>query len=167
MIKVSNFLDVKKKAQELGCNIPTSIAILPRNFDSVKSKDELIHEDTAPTVRVLWRQNNIVETPLEYPGEKFPQAAEEALEWTGPIIFIPTLLISQNPYLITIAINVISNYLTDWFKGILPLERKVKLRVVIETSQGNYKEIEYEGTEDGLRNLPKIIKEVHTDGREN
>ena len=72
MLKVSHYIDVRKRSQELGCNIPTSIALLPRNFEISASKEELIHESTTPTVRVLWRQNGITETPLEQPEEKFP-----------------------------------------------------------------------------------------------
>ena len=56
MLQVSHYIDVKKRAQELGCNIPTSIALLPRNFEISASKEELIHESTTPTVRVLWRK---------------------------------------------------------------------------------------------------------------
>lgn len=72
MIKIEQYFDVKKKAQALGCNIPDSIAILPRNFEDAKSKEDLVHEDTTPTIRILWRQNNIIETPVEKEGKKIP-----------------------------------------------------------------------------------------------
>ena len=160
MVKVLDYIDVKKKAQELGCNVPNSIALLPRNFETAKSKEELIHESTTPTVRILWRQNAITETPIEQSGEKFPCVAEEAFEWISPTIFISAMLISQNPNLITLALNVISNYLTHWFKGLPKENRKVELRIITETESGDYKEIEYKGTQDGLKDLPRVIKEV-------
>lgn len=161
-IKVSDYIEVKKKAQSLGCNIPDSITILPRNFEYAKSKDEFIHESTTATVRVLWRKNAIIESQLEKPGEKFPSMAEQAFEWIAPTIFIPALLITQNPYLITIALNVISNYLTDFFKGIPKDQRKVNLRIVIEKNEkGVCKKVEYKGPPDGLKDLPEVIKEVY------
>ena len=163
MFKISDFIDVKKKAQEIGCNIPSHIALLPRNFDTALSKEELIHESTTPTVRVLWRQNGITETPLEQPGEKFPFVAEKAFEWVGPTIFISAMLLSQNPHLVTIALNVISNYLTEWFRGIPRDRRKAKLRIIIETKSGCYKKIEYEGPPDELKVLPQVIREVHNE----
>ena len=163
MIQVSDFIDVKKKAQEIGCNIPFHIVLLPRNFDTALSKKELVHESATPTVRVLWRQNGIIETPLEQPGEKFPFVSEKGFEWVGPTIFISAMLLSQNPYLVTIALNVISNYLTVWFRGIPEDGRKVKLRIITETKSGLYKKIEYEGPPDGLKDLPEVIREVHNE----
>lgn len=163
MFSVSDCVDVKKNAQELDCNTPTSIALLPSNFETVKSKGELIHESTVSTVRVLWRQNNIVETPLEQSGEKFPCVVEKAFEWIGPTIFISAILLSQNPYLVTIALNVISNYLTEWFRGIPRNNRKVKLRIITETKSGHYKKVEYEGTPDGLKQLPEIIRTMYNE----
>lgn len=163
MLKVSDFIDVKKKAQEIGCNTPSHIALLPRNFDTSVSKEELIHESTTLTVRVLWRQNGITETPLEQPEEKFPFVAEHAFEWVGPTVFISAMLLSQNPHLVTIALNVVSNYLTEWFRGIPRDSRKAKLRIITETKSGHYKKIEYEGPPDGLKDLPEVIREVHNE----
>lgn len=161
MIQITDYINVKEKARELGCNIPTSLALLPRNFEIAKSKDELIHESTVPTIRVLWRQNNIDETQLEKEGEKFPLIEEKALEWAAPIIFVSSALLSQNPHLISVALNVISNYLTDWFKGIPGSDKKAKLCIVEQTEKGPCKKIFYEGDPEGLKELLKIIHEVH------
>lgn len=161
MIKVEDYPDVKKKAKDLDCNIPDSIAILPRNFESAKSKEELFHEDTTATIRVIWRQNDIVETPLEKEGEDIPFLVEEAFGWIGPLIFFASTFIVQNPYLIDVSLGVISNYLTDWFKGITDIEKKVKLDIVVETKSGSYKKIQFEGPPEGLKELPEIIRSTH------
>lgn len=163
MVKVSDYIDVKKRAQDIGCNLPTSIALLPRNFEISMSKEDFIHESTTSTVRILWRQNDIIETPIEQPEEKFLFAVECAFEWIGPNIFVPAMLLSQNPHLFTIALNVISNHLTEWFRGIPRDNRKVKLCVIAETKSGHYKKVEYEGTSDGLNELPEIIREVYNE----
>lgn len=118
-MKIEKYIDVKNRAEELDCNVPSQLAILPRNFENAKSKKDLIHEDTTSTVRVLLRQEKIIETPLEKEGESIPYVAEEAFGWEGPLIFFTSVFIIQNPYLIDIAIGVISNYLTDFFKGII------------------------------------------------
>jgi hypothetical protein len=111
-------------------------------------------------VRKLWQQNNIIETPIEKPGEKLPLVAEAAFEWIGPTIFVSAMLLSQNPNLVAIALNVISNYLTDWFRGVVKETRKVKLNVIVETKDGDYKKLEYEGPPEGLKNLSGVIKAV-------
>jgi hypothetical protein len=161
-VKQFDFVDVKKRAKDLGCNTPTGIALLPRNFESAASKDELLHESSAPTVRVLFRTNGIYETPLEREGEKFPQISEKALDaWVGPIIFVSLSLYSQNPHIISLALGVISNYLTDWFKGI-PGPKNAKLDIVIETKK-MYKRIQYEGPVSGLEKVSEVIHKASSD----
>jgi hypothetical protein len=87
-IQITDYIDVEKRALDLGLNVPSGIAILPRNFDTAESADELIHESTAPTIRVLWRQAGVAETRLEKEGMKIPQGSRKSWEWVGPIIFI-------------------------------------------------------------------------------
>ena len=162
MIQISDYINVKERAHELDCNMPTSLALLPRNFETAKSKDELVHENTVPTIRKLWRQNNIVETRLEKEGERIPCIHEKTSEWIVPTIFITSALLSQNPHLVSLALGVISNFLADWFRGI-PGGKKVKLNIVIEPRIGGFKHIQYEGNVDGLKDLPKIIHEVNNE----
>ena len=163
-IEVSEYVDVKKRALELGCNAPTELALLPRNFEVAKSKDELVHESSVPTIRVLWRQAGISETRIEKEGDRYLYVQEKAFrEWIGPIIFVGVSLLSQNPHAISVALGVISNYLTDWFKGIPYNKRIVKQDLVVETIETKgmtYKRIHYEGGIEGLRQLPEIIREV-------
>lgn len=159
-IQIYDFASVIEKAKELGCNIPTGLALLPRNFESAESKEDLLHESSTPTVRIIFRKQGIKETPLEYEGEKFPQISEKKFdEWVGPIIFASYALLSQNPHIISIALGVISNYLTDFFKGI-PGEKRAKLDVVVETKNRKFKRVHYEGPISGLGKILEIIREV-------
>jgi hypothetical protein len=126
-----------------------------------ESKGELVHEGSVPTIRVLWRQAGIAETKIEEPGERLSCAQEKAFEWIGPIIFVSASLLSQNPHVISVALGVVSNYLTDWFKGI-PGSKKVRLDVVVEQTEGQtYKRIHYEGDPEGLNELARIVREVN------
>jgi hypothetical protein len=161
-VKVEEGFDVKKRAGELDCSIPNLITILPRNFANAKSKEELVYEDEAPTIRTLWRTNGIVETPLEKKGERIPYVVEESFEWVGPMIFIASQFITQNPSLVDTAISIISTYLLDWwFKGLGDNQKKARLKVIVETKTGTYKEVDYEGPPGGLSELPKIIRSLH------
>jgi hypothetical protein len=54
-LQVSEYPSVGQRASELGCNIPTGIAILPSNFESAKAKGELYNASGASTVRALWK----------------------------------------------------------------------------------------------------------------
>jgi len=163
-VHVSDYINVRERAIELDCNIPTGLALLPRNFADAKIKEDLLHESTAPTVRILLRQAGITETALEREGERLHQAGQKDFaEWIGPIIFVSGALLSNNPQAISVALGVISNYLTDWFKG-LTSGKNVRLDVVVEAGEEGYKRISYEGPVEGLRDLPQVVREVASDG---
>jgi len=160
LTKVIEFIDIEARCQALGCNVPTGFAILPRNFESAASKSDLIHEDTTPTVRALFAEKGIVETRIEQDGEKLPYFEENSYEWIGPIIFVGATVFSQNPNLITVGLGVVSNYLTDYFKGRIG-EKNAKISLVIpQPNSKKYTRINYDGPVDGIKDLEKLIKEV-------
>lgn len=162
--QVFEYINVKERALELGCNVPTGFALLPANFETAKCKDELIHENTVPTIRTLWRQKGISETKLEKEGIKFPYTQKNAFEWVAPTIFVSYSILSQNSYAITVALGVISNYLTEWFKSILG-NKKVKLDIVVERVEGKeFTRIHYEGDVNGLNELSRTISGVRNYG---
>jgi hypothetical protein len=158
--EVLDYIDVKERCVELGCNIPTGLALLPINFDTASSKDELVHEDTASTIRKLWRKGGINETKIEKESEKIPYEQRKSLELAIPAVFVSWSLLSQDPNLVSIALNIISNYATDFFKGIVG-EKKVKIDIVVEQNDNHKsKLIHYEGDVEGLSKLPQVIKEL-------
>jgi hypothetical protein len=53
---VQNYINVKEKVKQLGCNKPEGLALLPRNFEKANFKEDLVHEGTVDTVRKLWKQ---------------------------------------------------------------------------------------------------------------
>lgn len=84
---------------------------------------------------------------------------QRSVEWFGPIILITSSLISQNPEIVSITCGVISNYLTDFFKGQKKPEVSVKV-VYKETETGKTTEIEYKGSGENLSKLQDAILEV-------
>ena len=149
-IQVADYVNVEKRASELGLNAPSGIAILPRNFDTAEVADELIHESTAPTIRVLWRQAGVEETRLEKEGMKFPQGVKKSWEWVGPIIFISQAMLTNAA--IPLTINMISSYLYDLWKGHIndaEITAEFVIECVTHTKQEDrreYKRITFKGS---------------------
>jgi len=159
-VTISDYIDVASQAEALGCNIPSGIALLPRNFQTTTNKSELFHESSAPTVRTLWRQAGITETPLESKYERFLTVSEHGLEvWVGPTILVTAAWLSQNPEVLSVGLGVISEYLADVFRG-LHRRPKVSLSVVVEKGKGKCRRVEYQGSVDGLKELPPIIDKL-------
>ena len=83
-----------------------------------------------------------------------------AFEWIGPTLFVSASLLSQNPAVISVSLNVIANYLTDVLKG-FGRERKAKFEIVVENAKSKTcKKISYEGDIAGIKELDEIVKEV-------
>src|SRR6266700_5657813 len=131
-MQITEYIDVVKRAEELGFNVPTGLAILPNNFDTANSLDEIIHEGTTPTIKSLWRQSGVIETRSEKEGTKLPQSARKSAEWVSPIIFISQAMLTNAALPLTI--NMISSYLYDIFKGRLG-KAQVAIRFASERTE--------------------------------
>ena len=132
--KIKEYPKISERVQQLGLISPTHLAILPENFDTTDSYQDLRQAGTASTVMKLWRAENIKFDRLDKTGKKFPNIHNRDSAWIGPTIYIGAALLSENPSLISIALDLISNYLTDFFKGITE-NKTIKLNIVVETQK--------------------------------
>ncbi len=152
-IEVFDYFDVKKRASELDCNQPTSLALLPQNLATARSREELVYRQSTSIIRELWRRVGIVETDIQKEGDTFQEIQVKGGEWIGPVIFVGAAVISQNANLISRALGVVSNYLTDLFKGNLDQKRMV-LDIVVEQTKGRtYKRLHFEGSVQDFKSI--------------
>jgi hypothetical protein len=159
-INISDHSDIKKRAEELGLNIPTAIAFIPRNFTNAEGYTDLIHEGSVSTLRKLFRQESLPESRLDPIDYKIPYCHENAFDWIAPILFFSATVMNENPHAINIACGIIANYVTDFFRGIKKAPY-VKLNIIVETTKTKKtKKIAYEGSVEGIGNLAEVIKEV-------
>jgi len=161
-IEVSTYPDVKERAEQLGCKVPFGIAVLPSNFATVTTRDELRYASSAMTVRTLLKEARLTETRIEPEGVRFPSQHQKAADWLGPTIFISAMLLSQNPQIVEVAIGVLSDYLADLFRGTLG-STKATLDVVIDSPKG-CKRVHYEGSHKGLSDVTETVREVMKHG---
>lgn len=149
----------------LGLQQPEGIAILPRNITTAQSREELLHEDSAPTIRALWRQVGITEAPLEGRDAPFPTLAEKDASLVLPMIFISGAVLSENPAAVSLALSVLANYITEFFKSFSG-QRRVKFRIIVETNPtSSCKSIEYDGAADAIPDLPALVKSLTNEQR--
>jgi hypothetical protein len=160
---VTDYCNLEERLSELGLVFPTGITLLPWNLETAKPNEELLMAGTTTTLRKLWKQAGIVETPIELFGKKLAELKQNDFSLALPVLFVSYSVWSQNPTLLNIAFGVVSNYVTDFFKGMVG-RRKVKFDIVIERVRGKeFKRIRFEGEPDELKDLPKIIRELNKD----
>ena len=95
---ITDYCDVEARAEELNLSKPEGLALLPRNFDTAAMRDQLLHESSVQTVRILFRENAILETRIEPEGYKIPCIQENEFALVLPIVFFGALTLSQNPH---------------------------------------------------------------------
>ena len=146
----SEFCDVEQRCRQLGLICPGAVAILPRNFEDAATAADLLHESSTLDVRKILRDAGIDEQPLELDANSATYAQENDATWVGPTLFFAAGALSENPQLLSVTYDVISNYLTDFFKGVVG-NRTVRIQTVLEkTKTKKYAEFTYEGDPDGL-----------------
>lgn len=156
-IAVTDYLDIQMRLSEFGLPNATGLTLLPTNLASAPNAEDLLQASEAATVRSLFRSAGLgfTELPDRTHGIRYIQ--NNAADWVGPTIFVAGSLWSQNPLAISVALSVVSNYLTDLFKGIK--HRTAKLDFIVErTKDGTYKHLAYEGDIEGIAMLEKVIR---------
>lgn len=91
------------------------IIFVPENIETTKNKDEFIFTDSLTDLNKISKKENIGFEILG--GENKLQRSRKSADLYLPAIFISYAVLSENANLISVGLNVISNYVTDFFKG--------------------------------------------------
>ncbi len=163
-IEITDYLDVGRRASDLGVKTPEGLCILPRLFASAKDVAELVHESSALDLKALFREAGLPVAVYQPDGAKIPYLQENDITWVGPVLFVSYAALSQNPHILSLALSVIANYVTDLFKG-LPQPARMKLSVVVETKTTKTtttvtKKIDFDGPPDKLSEINGLIKDI-------
>lgn len=163
-IEITDYLDVEQRSSELGLTAPEGACILPRRFATAKEAGELCHESSALDLKTLFRHADLSITVYQPDGAKIPYLQENDITWVGPVLFFSAAALSQNPHIVSVALSVIANYVTDIFKG-LPHSGRARLSVVIETAttkttSKTTKKIDFDGPADNLSEITGLIKDI-------
>jgi hypothetical protein len=160
---ITEYVNVRKKVADLGCRYPDGLALFPVNFESASSVTEFRQASEAATIRKLLIAEGLPLDDIVDRSLRPPYIKNKWDGWFAPIVFISAALYSQNPALVSLALNVLANYATEFFKGESNI-REVRLDVVVEKKKSEtYKRISYYGPAVGLKDLPEIIREVIND----
>jgi len=157
--EVTDYLDVVKKMADLGCRCPERMALLPINFESATSIGELLQASEAATIKKLFLAEDLPLDEIVDRSQRPPYVKNKSHDWVAPIIFVSASLYSQNQSLVSVALNVLGNYATDFFKG-SGGTREVSLNIVVVTEKKTYRKIAYKGPVEGLKGLAEVVREV-------
>lgn len=153
MIKEEDFkleYEIKEKDKD------KDVIFLPYLEDcNFKNEKKIAYYDSTLNLMKLFKQQNISSSLGIGTINDCVFADNHSADWFGPTLFISTVLISQNPQLISILLSIIANYVYDLFKG-KNKDPNVKFSVVLEKKDGT-KKIRYEGPVSGVKEIEKIV----------
>lgn len=162
-IQISDYVSVSDRLEALGGRYPTGFALLPVNFESALAIADFRQVSEAATVRTLFRNNGLPQDDIVERSKRPPYIQNNAFDLILPTLFISAALLSENPNSVSIALSVIANYATDFFKG-LSGDKNVKLEIVVEkTKTKTCKKVSYSGPADGLKDLASVVKAASDD----
>ena len=86
--------------------------------------------------------------------------SSKSAEWLGPTLFVGYALLSDNGNLLNIALGVVANYLTEFFRGAGEASI-IKLDFIIEKTPGrDYKHLKFEGPPEAIPALKEAVKAI-------
>jgi hypothetical protein len=157
-IEINNVPNIEERAAQLGLREPKDVSILPRYFFDAASKADLLYEDSTPDVIKLLKKAGISVSTLQPPDERPTYIAEKDFTWIGPTLLFGYAYLSENPHVISVFLNVLSNFLTDHFKGFTG-KANVRFSIVYKrTKTTEYREVNYDGDVEGIKGLEQVLE---------
>lgn len=155
-----SYCRVSDRFEDLGLQPKSGLLILPRGFENATEVDELHHESSSLTIRKLWREKGVGCHLVQQPDRSITAHVEHDSTWVGPTIFISWLLWTENPEAVSLALNIVADYATDFFKGRSLGTSTAKLDVVVEDQNGGCTRLRYKGPVDGIGDLRRGVEQL-------
>ena len=165
-IEISDYIDVSSKLEELGCSWSEGIGILPERFDTCTSTDGFTLLSRARAVARLFEENHIPVSVIKKEGQSLQHLYTASAEWStgvGPTLFVSAALLAENPHIISLALSVLANLLTDFFKGAKE-KSNAAVEIVVEKEEKDgskiCKKFRLEADPEVLRISSETIKQI-------
>lgn len=157
---IEGYVNVRRRADELGIASVPDIALLPRGFATASSPDDLAHEGDAATLEKVLAEAGVAATRLQPVDGRYPVVIEKHVDWIAPVIFVSSDLLLHNAEAITTLLRFIQDFVVAYVTNRLPTG-KVQLSFVVETSpDSTYKKLTFEGSPKRIREIGEVLKSL-------
>jgi hypothetical protein len=158
-MRTVDYIDVAARARELGCRVPTGIALLPGNFATATSAAEFRYHEIASEVRSAWRRIGLKDTG---PHQKLRQrvvVASDASDQQVPLAVFFGLGLVGDSKAVLLALSTVATILVA--DPCSANAREIRFDAIVERpGSGGYTCLEYHGQPRELIALAKPVREV-------
>ena len=141
----------------------TRILLLPHTWAT--EGDGPAYVESAESVRKLFAKDNVPAELLTPITGKTRLITSRSQILIAPTLLVSSLLLTQNPSAVSLALNIIANYVVQLFAG-LKHSPDVSLSIVQTTADGKTaRELKYRGPAVGLPDVAKVLSEFASEKR--
>jgi len=154
-----DYVDMRVRARELGCRVPTGIALLPGNFATAASTAELRYHEVVPEVRSAWRRIGLIDTG---PHQKLRRNVAVSPVTSGqpvPLAVFFGLELAAVPNAVLHALSMVATVLIAGSSS--ATAREIRFDGIVERPSNNgYVCLEYHGQPRELIALARPVQEI-------
>lgn len=147
---------IEDNLRRLDVKLPSQLSFLPENIETAKKKDDLIFTESMVELNKYFNANHLKLEVLG--GDTELYRSRKNADIYLPAIFFSLSVISEYPDLVSVSLNILSNFIYDNLKGTIG-KKTAHVEFHIESREkGKVKKIDYKGDVEGLKSLENIIK---------
>jgi hypothetical protein len=152
--------NVAARLSELGLNPAVGICIVPSNLFVAGNRDELFVPPTAPDIKTLLRQAGVTLDKIEPEGTRILLRDDRDSTLILPILFFATAQLSNSVALVNVALGVVANYVTDYFRGKVGGGRVIFSVVHEKNSNKTATKISFDGPPEDFGKVIDVLKQT-------
>ena len=157
-LTVTEFMDVRQRANELGLIPPEKLVFLPRNFENVPSQAAMVYEDTLPDVRRLLGEAGVEFGRLEEADKKQRYVKENSFDWILPTVFVTLATYKANPDLFKTIVTKLWEHSKIVFTAVTGRTR-IKWDIIIEDDgKKRTKRVSFDGAAEEFRKVQGFLE---------
>lgn len=148
--------EIDDNLKKFDLKLPNQLSFFPENIATAEQKSEFIFTESIIELNKYFKAEELA---LEvFGGDSELYRSRKNADIYLPAIFISLSVISENPNLISVSLNIVSNYVYDTLKGAIG-KKTTHIEFHIESKEkGKVKKVDYKGDVEGIKSLEKVIK---------
>ncbi len=152
-------VEIDKKMEDLQLSFPTGIAFFPENFEIANESSEFIFPEPIAQIGKVFKSKDII---VEVLGNNLGSLrSRKSADIYLPALYFGASLMIENPTVVSVALNVLSNYITDFLKGTFG-QKQISIEIYVKKNhKTKIQKISYKGNAEGIRSLGEVIKKLN------